>query len=248
MGASELRVASFNIRNGRALDGRDAWPFRRNVTAAAVAGLGADIVGLQEAYRCQVRHVVRHLDGVEAIGCGRDRRGGETTSLLLSRRRVEALEHRTRWYGDEPDRPGHRLPGARHARIATIAWLEIDGATRVQIANTHLDSVSGERRARSVAQLVGWLDPTVPGIVLGDLNAGPDAPELRPLLDAGFRHALPADAVGTVHQWTGRTDGPRIDHILVRGPIAVIAAEVVLPRPDGRLPSDHWPVVADLRV
>jgi endonuclease/exonuclease/phosphatase family metal-dependent hydrolase len=243
-----LRVASFNIRNGRALDGRNAWPFRRRATATAIGELRADVVGLQEAYRCQLRYVVRQLGDVEAVGRGRDRQGGEATPLLLSRRRIEALEHRTRWYGDEPDRPGLRLPGARHARIATIAWLEVDGTARVQVVNTHLDSVSVERRTRSATQLVGWLDPTVPGIVLGDLNAGPDAPELRPLLDAGFRHALPEDAGGTAHQWTGRTDGPRIDHILVRGGLEVAAAEVVQPHPGGRLPSDHWPVVAELRM
>jgi endonuclease/exonuclease/phosphatase family metal-dependent hydrolase len=248
VGATALRVASFNLRNGRALDGRHAWPFRRRVTAEAVDGLHADLAGLQEAYGCQWRYLVRRLDRYDAVGRGRDPRGGEAAPLLLARERVRALEHRTRWFGDTPDRPGARLPGARHPRIATIASVEVDGTTRVQVANVHLDSVSVERRLRSTTQLVGWLDPEVPGIVLGDLNAGPDAPELQPLLDAGFRHALPAGAGGTAHQWTGRTDGPRIDHILVRGDIAVAGAEVQHPRPGGRLPSDHWPVVADLLV
>lgn len=246
MGATALRVASFNIRNARAFDGWHSWPFRRRATAAAVAGMRADVVGLQEAFGCQVRYLVRRLDGVEPVGRGRGRWGGEGSPLLLDRRRSELLEHRTQWFGDAPDRPGTRIAGARHPRIATIARLAIDGGTQVQVANAHLDSASGERRTRSTTQLVGWLDPTVAGIVLGDLNARPDAPDLQPLLDAGFRHALPPEAGGTAHRWTGRTDGPRIDHVLVRGDIEVVHAEVLHPRPGGRLPSDHWPVVADL--
>jgi endonuclease/exonuclease/phosphatase family metal-dependent hydrolase len=248
--AVPLRVASFNVRNGRAPDGRNAWPFRRRATAAAITDLGADLVGVQEAYGWQVRSMLRRLDGVDAVGRSRERRAcrGERNPLLVASPRVQVLAQRTRWYGATPDAPGTRLPGARFPRIATIAWVEVDARAQVQVANTHLDAASPSCRAAAAEQLVGWLDPTVPGVILGDLNAGPEAPELRPLLDAGFAHALPDDAGGTFHRWTGATDGPRIDHVLVRGAIEVTAAEVAHARPDGRLPSDHWPVVADLLV
>ncbi len=250
MAGVPLRVATYNVRNGRAPDGRNSWPFRRGATATAIAGLRADLVGLQEAYGWQVRSLLRRLHGIDAVGRGRERRGGggERNPLLFATERVELLEQRTRWYGATPDEPGTRLPGARFPRVATIAWAELDSRTRVQVANTHLDATSSTCRQAAAEQLVGWLDPTVPCVVLGDLNAEPDAPELAVLLDAGFRQALSADAGGTFHGWTGATDGARIDHVLVRGPIEVTAAAVAHPRPDGRLTSDHWPVVADLRV
>jgi endonuclease/exonuclease/phosphatase family metal-dependent hydrolase len=40
----------------------------------------------------------------------------------------------------------------------------------------------------------------------------------------------------------------RIDWILVRGPVEVATAETVLHAVEGRYPSDHYPVVATLRV
>jgi endonuclease/exonuclease/phosphatase family metal-dependent hydrolase len=91
------------------------------------------------------------------------------------------------------------------------------------------------------------MDPTVPWVLLGDLNAGPDSPTLRRLEDAGFRSALPPEAGGTAHQFTGTLDGPRIDHVLVRGAWVVDGARILHVRPGGRPASDHWPVVADLR-
>ena len=246
---TELRVATFNIRNGRALDGLvRSWPFRRRAVVAAIAALDADVVGLQEVYRFQLRSLLRGLPRCASVGEGRSvRRRGEHVPLLVDRGRVRVVEQTTRWFGDEPDRPGTRLPGARFPRIATLAVLEV-GGTRLQVVGTHLDARSPQHRARSVEQLVSWLDPTVPRVVLGDLNAGPDAPELRPLLDAGLREALPADAGGTNHDFTGRTDGARLDHVLVSPEVEVLAAEIAHPGRGGRLPSDHWPVVADLRV
>ena len=81
-------------------------------------------------------------------------------------------------------------------------------------------------------------------MLAGDLNATIDAPELAPLLATGLRDALPRDALGTDHGFTGRTDGPRIDHVLV-DPSWKVAAATVAVR-EGRPPSDHWAVVVDL--
>ncbi len=259
-----VRVATFNIRNGRAFDGLDSWPFRRRATIAAIASLDAAIVGLQEAYRCQVRTIVRGLGNrgleVTPVGSGRSRRRrGEHTPLLLRRDRVTVVEHRTLWYGDDADRPGTVLPGARFPRTATLAVVElVPEGLHLQAVSTHLDSRSPSLRTASAAQLATWLDPALPQIVLGDLNAGPDDPELEPLLAAGLRLVdvtVPGDTAastaGTYHSFTGSTTGRRIDHILVSRDIEVVAAEVAHPRPGGRLarlPSDHWPVVADLSV
>jgi endonuclease/exonuclease/phosphatase family metal-dependent hydrolase len=245
-----LRVASFNIRNGRALDGRNSWWCRRRATAAAIAGLGADVVGLQEAFGFQLRWLLGQLVGVAAVVVGRDDgRRGEHSPIVARTATVRTLSDRTRWFGATPDTVGTRLPEARFPRIATVAELEVVATgAHVQVVCTHLDASDRGRRLTSAEQLVTWLDPSLPRVIVGDLNARPGAPELEPLLAAGYRHALPADAGGTNHDFTGRTDGKRIDHILVSADIEVVDAHVEHPRPFGRLPSDHWPVVADLLI
>lgn len=105
------------------------------------------------------------------------------------------------------------------------------------------------RRRRPAAASAG-LVPAVGTrwIVMGDFNLGLDSPAMNELAKAGLRSVLPTDAGGTFHAWSGATDRQRIDHILVDDGWEVLAAEVRHDRPGGRLPSDHWPIVARLRL
>lgn len=243
-----IRVASFNIRNGLAFDGWQSWPFRRRSTVAAIAALDADVIGLQEVYRFQLRYLAPRLDAYRHDGAGRvDGRRGEWCPVLVRRSRVEVVAVQTRWYGAEPDRPGTRLPGAGFARIATIASLRVDGRG-LTVVNTHLDEADAGRRLRSVELLLEWIDPATPTVVTGDLNASPASAPVRALLDAGFTDALAATTAATSHGFTGRARGPRIDHIFVDHRWRVASARIADERHLGRLPSDHWPVVADLTL
>src|SRR4051812_32237108 len=104
---ASFRVVSFNIRNGRALDGRHSWPFRRSAVAETISGLGADVVGLQEAYGFQARWLARRLPGFDVHGQGRnDGNRGERCAVLTRRASLDVRRTWTRWYGDSPDRPG----------------------------------------------------------------------------------------------------------------------------------------------
>ena len=238
-----MRVATFNIRNGRAMDGCNSWPFRRRVAAAAIAGLGADVVGLQEVYRFQLAYLARRLPGISVHGdVGRSGEGGGEMCPVLVGPSVRVSDVATRWYGN---RPGGLLPDARHPRLATICRVDVGGRP-VQVVNTHLDAASVANRRRSVTELLTWLDTGVPRLVIGDLNARPDSDVVRMLTDAGLRSAVPDDAPGTAHDYGHRDPAPRIDHVLVSDEWTVEAgAVVVLP---GRYPSDHWPVVADVAL
>lgn len=243
-----FRVATFNVRNGLGLDGWNIWPLRKRATAAAIAALGADVIGLQEVYGFQRRWLAKRLPGFVAEWSGRrDGRRGEACPLFVRTDRVEIVSSSTRWFADDPDVPGGRLGGASFPRLATICRIKV-GATVVQVANTHLDEAVSENRVRSVDLLIDWLDGSLPRIVLGDLNAEPDDVVLERLQSSGLRQALPPQAPGTNHDFTGRTDGRRIDHILVSDHFEVIDAAVHTHRPGGRLPSDHWPITADLAL
>lgn len=246
-GATTVRIATFNVRNGLALDGRSSWPVRRGATAAAIGGLDADVAGLQEVYPFQQRWLTRRLHGYRAVGKGRnDGRRGERCPLLY-RPPCELVTVATRWFADDPDTPGGRLPGASFPRVATLGVFERDGR-RFGVANVHLDEHRAENRVTSTRMLLGWLPPEIPWVIVGDFNEEVDGPAVGVLLEAGYRSALGPDAPGTNHDFTGRTDGARIDHVLVGLAWAIDDARVVTDRPGGRLPSDHWPVVADLRL
>jgi endonuclease/exonuclease/phosphatase family metal-dependent hydrolase len=246
--AGRLRVATWNVRNGFGVDGWRSWPFRRGDATETVRALDADVIGLQEVHGWQLPTLRRAVPRHVAVGDGRGRRGrGERCALLVGPA-LRIVRHRTLWFSDTPTVPGTTLPGATHPRVVTLAELEeLATGARLGVAVAHLDQRLEDNRATSASMLLGWMDAALPWVVLGDLNAGPDSPTLRRLEAGGFRSALPPEAGGTAHQLTGTLDGPRIDHVLVRGAWQVDDARILHVRPGGRLPSDHWPVVADLR-
>lgn len=228
------------------MDGWSSWPFRRRATLSMIRQLDADVIGLQEAFPFQRQWLARRLRRHDVVGEFREsKRRGEGTPLFLRRATVEHADGWTRWFGGVP---GARLPGASFPRIATSAVVtDKQSGHRVRITNVHLDEHSDRNRRASLDELVGWLDEDddLPHVVLGDFNAKPTDPIFEALTTRGLRHALPKTAPGTAHDFTGRTNGSRIDHIFVSKAITVRGASVVTST-RGRLPSDHWPVVADL--
>lgn len=247
-----IRVASFNIRNGRAFDGWNSWPFRRRATAGAIASLDADLVGLQEVFGFQRRWLSKRLDGYEVVSAGRQGgQRGESCPVFALRSAGAIEDFATRWYGAAPDQPGSRLEGAHFPRIVTSCrFLTVSGG-HLTFLNTHLDSASADGRRASVVQLAEWVSGPAaegPTIVVGDFNAGPHDPLFELLTEVGLRSALPPEAGGTNHRFTGTAEGRRLDHILVSRHFEVVKGWVSYLRPRGRLPSDHWPVAADLRL
>ena len=239
-----MRVASFNIRNGRALDGWNSWPFRKRSTLAAIRALDADVVGLQEVFPFQRQWLAHRLRGYDALGEFREGgKRGEGTPLLVRRAAVEHADGWTRWFGGVR---GARFPGASFPRIATSALVtDRESGNRVRVTNLHLDERSPGNRQSSVEELVAWLDDDVAHVVLGDFNATVEDPIFEVLARHGLRHALPRGSGGTAHDFEGHTRGRRIDHIMVSASVEVRGASVVTST-GRRLPSDHWPVVADL--
>ena len=245
----ELRVASFNIRNGRAPDRCQSWPFRRRSFARTVEALGADVLGLQEAYRFQLDWVLGRIPSYHSVGVGRrdGKHGGEHCAVLYDPGRLAVEWEHTRWFADDPEKAGSKLPNAGHPRIATLVRFADSRSGRIfGVANTHFDERHQVNRERSAELLVSWLDDDVPWIVLGDFNARPENPVFERFVAAGLRPAIAAGSPGSAHQFTGRTDGPLIDNILTGPHWELRSSQVVTDTPGRKLPSDHWPVVADL--
>ncbi|WP_375485393.1 endonuclease/exonuclease/phosphatase family protein [uncultured Jatrophihabitans sp.] len=248
--AGTTRIASFNIRTSTGTDGWNRWWFRRPACVAAIRGFGADVVGLQEVRPGQLRGLRRAFSTWMVVGEGRDADGGgEHAAVLIAPDSWTVESSDTRWLSATPDRPGSRGWDAGHPRIVTLVRLR-RGNTVLGVANTHFDHRGPDSRRKSAALLAGWLgaEPDRPWVITGDLNATPTSPPLTVLREAGYADTLPVDAGGTEHAFTGAQDRKRIDYVLTGPGVDVTSAWIGHERPHGRLPSDHWPVVADLSI
>lgn len=263
--ASELFVMSFNIRNGRANDGEDSWPHRRERLFALLREQNADVIGLQEAFRDQVDAIRAALPGgsgpsaYDEAGVGRDdgKSAGEHSTLLFRSDRFRLEAQGTFWFSDTPETPGSRHWGNTIPRICTWARLAEKASGRTfTVFNLHLDHQSQPSRERSARLLLERLRGTMgPRIVMGDFNAGEQNRAIRALLDSSdpalvdtFRARHPQEtAVSTFHGFKGGTQGAKIDYIFVTGELETTEARILRDHKEGRYPSDHYPVTARVR-
>lgn len=255
-----LRVMSFNIRVNTATDGNNAWPHRRDIAAAAVRFHQADLVGLQEAYADMANDMQHRLPGYRWVGAGTadGKAAGAINAIMWRESRLELLQWETIWLSQTPDSPGTGWDGA-FPRTATHAHMrERVTNTELHVFNVHFDHegvVAREESARLLAERVNALPHGSRVILLGDFNCDEcAAPTLTLTRKTGLRDAREislAGHYGPTGSFTGfagpQYTGPRLDHILVQG--LTVQQHGILPdHHDGRLPSDHFPVLAELVI
>jgi len=260
----DLRVMTFNVRNGRARDGLNGWSHRRAQVRDVILDHSPDVLGLQEAYRFQLDHMREDLPGYGELGLGRGGGSkGEYSAILYRTSRVEVGASGTFWLSDTPERPSRHW-GNRYLRICTWAHLRDTRSGRMfYVYNTHLDHQSQPAREKSVRLIVqrigerdGQQDPVV---LTGDFNAGEDNVVVRSLQGASsdapmafvdsFRVLHPESTeVGTGNRFSGRSNGEKIDYIFVPPGTRVTQASIIRSNVGGRYPSDHYPVTATIRL
>lgn len=234
MTGSRLRVLSYNIRSGLGIDRR----VDLHRIADIIAAFEPHIVALQEVDVCRARSgtVDQPAEIATRLGMtacfamcvedGAERYGIATlTSLPLVTTRQLAL----------PQVAGRRRSEPRAALVTRIAWPS--PGTELDMVNTHLSVVSGERPAQ-VAALVREL-PGQKVIIAGDFNCTPASTAFRQL-SGGMRSAT--GGVRTFPSWLPIAP---IDHILVRGPLEILRGGRWTQGPVRRA-SDHLPVFAEL--
>ncbi len=243
-GVMKLRIATFNIRNGRALDGSHSWPFRRKAVVQTIESFDADIVGLQEGFHFQRKFLARKLPEYRFFGEGRSGGVRGEGCPILSRPRFVAQDGWTRWLS-ESGTPGSKYREAQFPRIATAQkYLDQETGQQFQIINTHLDAKNPVLRLRSVEKLLSWVED-LPALIIGDLNCGFEELAVFDLFAAsGFEaHSVGVDtSPGFARRpQKGR---PQIDHIVSSCHWSVETIEAV--DSPGRPASDHLPLIADL--
>lgn len=225
---------TYNIRNGRGLDGR----VDLGRVAEVIAAADPDVVGLQEVDVQRKRS--GEVDQAEELGrllgmraafapCierGCERYGIATLSKLpIMDTRQLVLPQDERIRRSEP----------RSAQVTRMTWPAT--GTELAFVNTHL-SIFGKERGAQVTALLAGLDADEV-IVVGDLNCTPWSAPFRTL---GKTLKPVTKAPRT---WPARLPLVPLDHILMRGPLRVVRSGSWTEGPAARA-SDHLPVLAEL--
>ena len=262
-----IKVMSFNIRNGMAKDGDNAWPHRKAFVVETIRMSDPDLLGLQEVHGFQADFLKEHLPEYGYFGVAReaDMKTGEFVPVMYKRERFEKIDEGYFWLSETPDIPGSKSWDSALPRLAT--WIMLrdreSGGERLIFGNTHFDhrgKVARLESAKLIRKRIDSVLPDIPVIVTGDFNTHEklepyaelvtsDGNSGAPLIDT-YRviHPQIRDLEGTFSAFTGERARNRIDWILTSQGFTTINAAINYTQENGHNPSDHYPVEAVVRL
>jgi endonuclease/exonuclease/phosphatase family metal-dependent hydrolase len=252
-----LKAMTFNIQHG--IDGTNRYNLQRAIDT--IARVQPDIVGLQEVTR---NHPAYNCDDQPArIASGLRAATGQTWDVTYEQEWFTPdTSCQKSGRGDGPETEGLAILTRRSMTSSTMTALPdsriglkvgVRDAYGLPVVVTHLSSGAARLSARTqqVDRLVGWARGFgEPLIVLGDFNAGPQAPEMQAII-AAFRDAWDEALRGGRAAGSMTQRSTRVDYIfyLPGGAMTLESAEFVdTAALIGVLASDHQPVVATFTV
>ena len=226
-----LKVMSFNIQGHAAARRQDHLP----KLAEVIAAVGPDVVGLQEVH-CRTRagpvhqgEALASLTGMSQwFGRSCAMNGGDYGNSVLTRGTIENTHV-------------HPLPGSGEPRSVLQTDIALDGI-KFTFFVTHLAAwgrLLRVARTRQIAELGDIIARgSLPHVLVGDFNVPPAAEEMRTLMSHGHLRVA-----GDLKEVTFPMTRQRLDYVFCDSRWEILGSEVIR-----RGPSDHWPVVVDLRL
>lgn len=254
-------VMSCNIRYSRARDGENSWPHRRDLCLRVILGRSSDVICFQEMTDEQFAWFSPRLEGFASLAPTDEPDSQDPVNSIFYRAsRFTLRSAGAYWLSRTPHVPGTKSWASDCVRM--VNWVRLvdragAAASELRVVNTHLDHVSQRARlhqARMIARDCGAYPADFPQVLTGDFNCDHRNPAVAALIACGFRDTYEAvhgqrDPFPTFHAFRGREYVSRVgkmDWVMVRGGWDVRAAEIVTDSENGRYPSDHFFVAADI--
>lgn len=268
----DVRVMSCNIRvcptYDSYFDGDNNWRYRKEELIKVIKDQTPDIIGMQEVLYNQLNDVKPSFDDdYIAFGVGGD--DGDTNGcfneLFVSRKRFDIIDNGYFWLSDTPDKPSTGW-GAYDYRTAVWAKLKDKETDKILLAvNTHLDHQSADARVKGAILVLDSIQSMINEgnvVLTGDFNSSKSDLAIQTITTNMFGsfHLTDSRTIAeakegpewTYHGWGSliASNGcTLIDFVFVGGNIDCAKhTHLDTTYGDGRYPTDHLPVVADLTV
>jgi endonuclease/exonuclease/phosphatase family metal-dependent hydrolase len=256
-----LRVMSYNIRCGSCerADDVNHWSRRKFLVADVIQKSDADVIGLQEAELFQVQDLASLLPDFDWVGVGRDdgKEQGEMTAVLVRRSAFDITSSKTLWLSPTPDRPSKGWDAMLNRTLTLLQLKSRRTGQELNFLNTHFDHIGKVARnesARLIAKTVQALGANGTVILSGDFNSNADFPGYQSLTsslqDAARVSRTPLSGGGISFNGFGTDLQPnnKIDYVFVSPEVEVLSHRLITDLYDGLYPSDHFPVLVQVRL
>jgi len=258
---NSIITATFNLRRDTIFDGLNRWRYRKDAVISTIRSFKADIIGVQELTPKMKNDIETELSEFVFVGAPRSAKiVPEHNDLLIRRDKLQIQDSSTFWLSSKPDKVGSRIRCAIFPRICTTAFIKDANGEIIRVMNTHFDNFSKFARefsAKLIKDRIMDTDEGIPTIVLGDLNTTPDSKTVKLLTDGGVLHDAVKDffeekkkkLFSTFHSFKGipSESSGVIDYIFISKNISVTDVKLYKKDVDGVYPSDHFPIIAELK-
>lgn len=259
--AQDLNIGSYNLRYQNQADstaGND-WGLRYPIIAQLIKFNDLDVFGVQEGFYRMLNNLQDSLPGYKWVGVGRDGgQQGEHSAIFYKTAKYKLLKSGNFWLS--PTDTEHPNVGWDAALTRVCTWVqlkELKTGFIFNFFNVHMDHVgvlARKESAKLIMRKIREMPGQVPTILTGDFNADQHSEVYQTLTASGWLKdsfvvspvKLATDATFNGFKIGNKGDA-RIDHILVTGKFKVKRYGILTNTFNGRLPSDHYPVIVGLQ-
>ena len=262
------KVITANIRVALPEDGALGlgWGDRKDFCIKVLKAQKADIISLQEVLKVQAEdlkkafpdYMLLGFDGPEMDAHKTGYHGVAKNPIMFRKSRYELNGAGTYWLSDTPTIGGSLAWETARARHANYLRLEDKKTgTEFRVVNTHLDHITQAAREKQIEAILkecAQYPADFIQILTGDFNAGVANAVGEMLKKDGWQDSYAAihgdiDPGFTAHGFKGESFGKagrKIDFIFSKGNVKALNSQIIKDSLNGKYPSDHYFVSADL--
>lgn len=257
-----MRVMSFNLRSDFILDFKNRWDTRKDLVYDTINRYKCDIIGVQEVTNKMFEDITENINDYNIIGSARSKKFFSERNNLFISKKHNIEKHKTFWLSKSPDKVGSQLWYSLYPRICTTAVVKMENNQRVRVYNTHLDCLLPQARDFGLKKLGQFIEKNrkeekLPVIVMGDFNATPNSKVIKKFASGEYSTSrfVAVQEVkkelyqkSTMSSFKGKEKGLHIDYIFVSEELEIVDVDIVKDNINGKYPSDHYPLIADIRI
>jgi len=261
--AQDMKVASYNLRYDNKNDSLNGngWAQRSPAVTALIRFHDFDIFGTQEGLKNQLDDISNALPQYARYGRGRDDgiNKGEHSAIFYKKNEFTLLSKGDFWLSETPDKPSLGWDATCCNRICS--WVQLQhkkSGKKFFFFNVHYDHqgvVARKESSKLILKKIKEIAGKSPVIFTGDFNGSTSTEWYQTVANSGtvkdtynevkFPYANNAsfNAFGKARQ-----SNDIIDHIFVTDQFKVIRWGLLTDTYHGKFPSDHFPVMVELKL
>lgn len=257
-----MRVMTFNLRCDFILDFNNRWDKRKHIVFQTMKKYKLDIIGVQEVTGKMYYDLLVNMDDYNIVGLPRSKRRFIERNDILVSKEYTIIDCKTFWLSEEPDKIGSSKWYSLFPRICTTCIVETKAGERIRVCNSHLDCLLPQARAYGLRKLTEVIEAEqlkddLPLIIMGDFNAKPNSKVIKNFSNGKInnKRCIAVQEVNrnlykssTMSNFKGKEKGMHIDYIFVTDDIDIVKAEIIKDTIEGKYPSDHYPIVAEIKI